>query len=220
MHYHLEIIMPPTDDVEGAVKEIMSPFDENRSDEDEDGSDKQHVFWDWWQIGGRYSARKLRAEIGAAQLDAFHALMTERKVTVSGFQAGKPALEPVSQIPMVDQLWNETFPDSPIKQCPLFDHYKGTVGDVSLVSETPPGLTCAHLIVAVRSPFNGDKLKAEVMLETSVWNGVNYIDTTWDGTVRAAIEFHEKHIDRYKPEVQEIYSIKPDWLCVTVDYHS
>jgi hypothetical protein len=37
MHYHLEVILPPTDDVQAAITQIMAPFDENR-DRDDDTS--------------------------------------------------------------------------------------------------------------------------------------------------------------------------------------
>jgi hypothetical protein len=29
MHYHLEIVMPPTADVDAAVTQILAPFNEN-----------------------------------------------------------------------------------------------------------------------------------------------------------------------------------------------
>jgi hypothetical protein len=42
MHSHLEIILPPVDDVENAVKQIMEPFDE--AGEEEDGVRNRHSF--------------------------------------------------------------------------------------------------------------------------------------------------------------------------------
>jgi hypothetical protein len=43
MHYSNLVIVPKTDDVEAAVKEAMGPH------EDDGG------FWDWYQIGGRFT---------------------------------------------------------------------------------------------------------------------------------------------------------------------
>lgn len=36
MHYHLEIIMPPTEDIEGAVAQILKQFNEQPKETDED----------------------------------------------------------------------------------------------------------------------------------------------------------------------------------------
>ncbi len=48
MHYHLEIILPPTEDIEKAIAEILQQFDENEEE-------NTNSFWDWYQIGGRYT---------------------------------------------------------------------------------------------------------------------------------------------------------------------
>lgn len=51
MHYHMEIIMPPmeADQIEKSVADLMAPFDENNEE-----IANRH-FWDWYQIGGRFS---------------------------------------------------------------------------------------------------------------------------------------------------------------------
>src|SRR5690242_19801207 len=118
MHAHLEIVMPPTDDVEAAVSEIMKQFDE--SGEDEDGVRNSNTFWDWYVIGGRWAGEKIDCVLDEKQKEAFFAELTRRKVTVSGVQCGKQKLEPASQSEMVDALWNEMFPDAPVKVCPYF----------------------------------------------------------------------------------------------------
>jgi len=52
MHYHAEVWIPNLDiDVERQIEEIMIPHRENYDDETEQLSG----FWDWWQIGGRFS---------------------------------------------------------------------------------------------------------------------------------------------------------------------
>jgi hypothetical protein len=32
MHYHLEVLVPPTDDVEASVRQVLAPFDEGRDE--------------------------------------------------------------------------------------------------------------------------------------------------------------------------------------------
>lgn len=51
MHYHAEVIVPPTDDHEALVGRLLAPFDEQN--EGDDASSCQ--WWDWWVIGGRYA---------------------------------------------------------------------------------------------------------------------------------------------------------------------
>ena len=118
MHSHTEIIMPPTDDIEAAVKQIMAPFNEQPDDDDED---VRSSFWDFWVIGGRWAGHKLQAGLDQDKLKAFHDAMTQRKVTVDSIQGGKQALKPESQIPVVDAMWHEFFPET-TGPCPLFKH--------------------------------------------------------------------------------------------------
>src|SRR5690349_11087528 len=109
MHYHLEIIMPPTDDVEAAVGKILAPFDENY--DGEEGISPR--WWDWWVLGGRWSGSKLISLVGDMQ--PFYDELNRRGVTVSSFRAGKHTLQPASQATLVDQIWNEFYPNSPVK---------------------------------------------------------------------------------------------------------
>ena len=53
MHYHMEIIMPPMAHVNvvKTIAGVMEPFNENN--ESEEASSFQ--FWDWYQIGGRFT---------------------------------------------------------------------------------------------------------------------------------------------------------------------
>lgn len=48
MHFCALVVIPPEGDVEQAVTEAMAPYDEA----DESAS---IAFWDWWQIGGRWT---------------------------------------------------------------------------------------------------------------------------------------------------------------------
>ena len=49
MHYHAEVWIPDTEDVEGRVAEAMAPYQEV---EDYDKYSKLPFHWDWYQIGG------------------------------------------------------------------------------------------------------------------------------------------------------------------------
>ena len=219
MHYHCEIIMPPTHDVEAAVNAIMARFDENAPDDKDGDHDARFTFWDWYVIGGRWSGHKLLARLDAAKLDEFQAMLTKMEVTVSGVQAGKPSLQPESQIAEVDRLWVEHFPDAGFTQCPLFKHYTGTMGDVCRVEELPEGLTASRVIVAGLDS-DGNGLRVKTMQQRDAWNGVNILKTAWDGKIAAALAAHAERISWYRDDLREALTVKPDWLAVTVDYHS
>ena len=216
-HYHLEILMPPTDDVKAAVTQILAPFDEGLDRDDEDANG--HPFWDWWVIGGRWSGEKIVCAFSKERRDAFYAAMTEAKVTVSGIQCGKQTLQPAEQIAKVDAMWREHFPESPIKVCPLFDHYKGDIGDVMKLEHVPDGLTASRVIVAAPN-YDGTKLEAVRMTEDEHWNGVSWIKTTWSGKFSDALAEHVKRLDGCADGYRDKCTPATDWLVVTVDYHS
>jgi hypothetical protein len=216
MHYHAEIIMPPTDDVKAAVATIMAEFDENANPNDENVSPK-NAFWDWYVIGGQWSGQHITQLLGE-RLNAFYEELDRQGVTVSGLQMGKPTLNPASQRAFVDALWVEAFPESPMKVCPLFDHYKGNAGDVMPLSEVAPTLHCDHAIIV--TPGSGNNIRPAFMIARNVWNGVNYVKTTWDGTIGDALRMHADRLKNAKPEYIAEQTPGPDWLIVTVDYHS
>ncbi|MCK2149475.1 hypothetical protein MYE70_10395 [Marinobacter alexandrii] len=220
MHYQLEIIMPPTDNVEGQVTNILAEYDEN-AESTEDFDANPRAFWDFWVIGGRWSGNKLKAELDSAKLDLFIEELKKREVTCSGIQAGKQSLDPASQIPMVDALWAEYFPESGISVCPLFAHSNNQYdsssnlpGDICRVAEIPEKAECGHVLIARESCLQDGTFSAIHMRQTSVWNGCNFEKTDFDGTIKSAIrDFNEK-------TTNESRHVKDDWLCVTVDYHS
>lgn len=216
MHYHLEIIMPPTDDVESAVTEILAPFDEN----ERDGEDASSCpFWDWWVIGGRWSGDKMLEVLGRDKVDEFQKTLQEANITVSSFRAGRPTLQPPEQATVVNSMWNAAFPDSPIKECPLFDNYKGSDGNVMKLSEVPPAMPCSHVIIADHD-YENEKLEAKFMIQDQVWNGVNHIDTKWDGTLGGALAMNVAELTHHRPGWAARQTPSDDWLVVTVDYHS
>ena len=222
MHYHCEIVMPPTDDIEAAVKEIMHPFDEH---EDENAG---AAFWDFWVIGGRWAGAKLKATLDPDKLDAFYKALQRRKVTVSGFTAGKQSLQPESQIPMVDELWGEFFPDQAGTACPLFAHSNDQYdssslinGDVCRYAQVPEALKMKRVIYAGPHHYDGEiELKGWYMLTTEFWNGITHQETTWKGDFEGADKMMRKHSEHYADAYKDRVMPQPDWIVVTVDYHS
>lgn len=210
--------MPPTDDVGAALEQILKPFDEQG--QDEDGTPNHNTFYDYFVLGGRWSGSKAEALIDRDRRKAFSAMLQEKNITVSGLQMGKPELAPASQIPVVDALWREWFPESGLSVCPLFAHSGEQLSmDVCELSKLPAGLTAARVIVAGLD-YKGEKLDAKYMTSEMIWNGVNFEDTKWDGTVQSALDEHIKRTKHWREDYREANTPKPDWLVVTVDYHS
>ena len=203
MHEHAEIVIPPTDDVEAAVRQVMEGFI---------GEDTGLCeWWDYWEIGGRYDGRKVLARIAAERLRAFQRELTSRQVTVSSVTSGKPTLFPDSQIVAVDALWREWFPDCG-ESCLLFDHADpGRAANVCVVAEVTQHLTCNRLIIARK--WNG-KLDAAAMRVREFWNGVEWQDSRFDGFVLPVLREYSRVTEQCRWRVED------DWLVVTVDYHN
>ena len=221
MHYHLEVIMPPTSDISAALEEILNPFDENNKE-------SRNQFWDWYVIGGRWAGEKESCRYDAEKLEKFYAKCQEANVTVSGVVCGKQKLAPETQIPMVDKMWDALFPteDGTIVACPIFSHSNNQYDsndllacDVCLVEEIPENLTASRVIVASAN-YDESRLEAKFMTSDSIWNGVNHEDTAWDGKVKSVFGMYKERLEMYKEEYVENHTPKPNWICVTVDYHS
>jgi hypothetical protein len=228
MHEHLEIIMPPTDDIEASVKRIMAQFDENAEGEEKSSC----PFWDFYVIGGRMAGIKTEVRIDKEKLGRFQQWLKSEGITVAGFQAGKPELSPASQIPKVDAMWHKiTGLSGP---CMLFNHSNdqfgrgldGSInGDICTLAELPDELTADRVIFATPQ-YNSETgkrtspPKAGHMEQRQAWNGVNYITSTWDGLVKTAVSNFLKELDGMNPDYVATQMPKPDWLVVTVDYHT
>lgn len=245
MHYHCEIILPPdTINIEQAVNSVLRPFDENprdnapTGDEENSRDDTAHTFWDWWVIGGRWAGKKLLAQLDQQKLAEFEAWMDQEKLTVNGFRTGKPALEPMHQIDKVDAKWRQMFPEHTLKVCPLFAHSNDQYGqglnaaiggDVSPLGSLQglPKFTCSRVIFAGHGykyaepdgSFTGE-LEGEFMLSSEIWNGCNFEETAWDGTLKHALEKYDKYLEGRTDDFRAARKPTPEWITVTVDYHS
>lgn len=225
MHYHCEIIMPNTKNIGKAIETIMEPFSEHEGDI---GEITGHEFWDFYVIGGRWAGVKEMCGYSNDKIKAFYEALKTNKITVSGLQMGKQTIYPASQIPIVDQLWHDFFPteSGEIMSCPIFDHSNDPFDsddllgcDICLVEEIPEKLTCSRVIIAGPS-YNNTTMKAHFMLCDSQWNGLNWMPIDWDKKVKTAIKMFEKGCNHYKDEWRDKVLPKPNWICVTVDYHS
>jgi len=224
MHYHLEVIMPRTKNIERSLEQIMAPFCEH-------DEEVRHPFWDWYVIGGRWAGEKETCGYAEERMQEFIKALNDANVTVSSLQMGKQEIKPESQIPLVDTLWNQYFPTENGEQtpCPLFRHSDEELSggnwmscDVCLVEEIPEKLSSARVIIAGPS-WDHDKtgnIEAHYMISDSIWNGVIHMKTDWNGNVKETLELFKKECAYYKDEWREKITPKPDWLCVTVDYHS
>lgn len=222
MHSRIEIVMPPTSDIPGQVAKIMAPFDENNSGEDA----ARDQFWDFYVIGGRFAGAKVQARLGEERLNAFHEVLKGHGVTVSGLTCGKQTLQPASQIQMVDALWQEHFPDSGIRACPLFSHsndqYDSSAtlpGDICELKDVPDGLLAERVLIA-GPHWDSSEIEARSMYQVDFWNGLDWVKTRWDGRVRSAVEEYVEKIKDYKEDWRERLMPRETWLVVSVDCHS
>ena len=158
MHYHMELLMPPTDDVEGAVKRALSPYMQ--------GEDDMPVWWDWYTIGGAWKEVKANATPGWA------------------------VPTPASVLPLSDVSRNR--------------------------------LKCYRF--AVVTPYDDEYAPGEIrfVVSSEIWNGSNYEETRWNGTVGQALDDMLASHDRmrFTDETRERFAPQDDWLLVTVDLHN
>lgn len=220
MHYHLEVVIPPTTDIESAVAQVMKPFNENLDDEDEDVG--PNGFWDWYVIGGRWAGYKSELQLDEDKLAEFRAWLIDESVMVKSFQAGKQQLADNETIAKVDAKWREMFPNAGEK-CTLFSHSNNQYNealpaDVCRLSDVPGGLIASRVIFAM--PNDDGTLRPEYMAQSDYWNGCNFVKSAWDGKFESALSEYKQRLSRYSPEYKEKTTPTDDWLVVTVDYHS
>lgn len=226
MHYHCEVIMPPSRDIQETLEKILSKFDKNNLDGE---CPFPHAFFDWFVVGGRWAGAKESCRFDPGKLEQFYKDLKAARVTISSIRFGKQAISPASQIPMVDKMWNDLFPteNGEITPCPIFAHsnnqYDGNdllACDICRVDEIPETLKCNRVIIAGPSP-DGNTIQVKFMLCDEQWNGINFMPINWDGLVKTAIKkFAEEAVTLCRAEYVEKITPKPDWICVTVDYHS
>lgn len=126
----------------------------------------------------------------------------------------------------VEQVLEPFSEQNPENEHSFYDWYeiggrwKGThkVNEMSTLSNLPDSINAARCIVALLD--EAGNYGAEFMLEESLWNGVNFVDSAWQGGIKEALTMYDKRIAHYKPEFQDRHTSKDNWVSVTVDYHN
>lgn len=216
MHYHCEIILPPVllEEIEGVIDQVMAPFSEHNED-------RSNPFWDFYNIGGRWSGCKIVDYLDKEKLEQFYVRLKENKVTVSGLQFGKQEISPATQIPMVDAIWKEVFPDLNFKACPLFQHGgQGLEGDIMHLKDIHPKTTASRVIIVAADRDRSDTYRATEMFETEYWNGVSWNKSRWNGKLATALKMIRQRNKNMSPAYKERVLPQDDWWVVTIDYHS
>lgn len=230
MHYHLEIITPPLRELETLemrVDTILSKWRESYSIQDEEDEDESHRykygFYDWYVIGGRYSGEKIIQALDQEKLKLFYEELSQKNFTVSGVVAGKQRLMPESQEAIVDALWWEYFPELKDKPCLVFAHSNNQYDskdrhysdEMTLAEFNTTMIGGSRVMIAPHE--DGD---VEYMITKDEWNGANHVRIDWDGKIWSALTQYDERLTRYNEEHREKLRTKPDWLCITVDYHN
>jgi hypothetical protein len=205
MHHRLEVLMPPTDDVEGKLEVVLKDFSENNEEES-----YTPTFWDWYEVGGRWSGSHNMDGLDQALLDKFYQELKDANVTVSGVQFGKQTISPESQIPFVESVWSKHFPG----KCPVFDHYTDGGDVITLAEAKTKKITCDRFIVT------DNEFKPQFMAQEDFWNGVNHVESKWDCTVESALAEYAEKTKGYREDYAKKIAPQDNWLLVTVDYHS
>ena len=196
MHYCMELIIKPTDNIEDAVREALNEYQEDPWDDwaENNNDNNKPKIYDYYSIGGRFDCSKLLDSIGEENISLFTKRLQEENITVSGAVFGKYTLQPASQIDKVNKIWNELFPNSPIKECPLFSNIDNKYGLIQRVKDIYEGTTAYYFLFC----YDGfERLISEDNKE-------------FDRTFGSAMDIIEKE-NGLKP--------KDDYLVITVDLH-
>lgn len=194
--------------MEEVIAKAMNPFSEdplvaNTTDADAD----KYSFWDWYRIGGRFSGEHFLSTLDPEKLEAFSKELQEKKITVSSVQCGKQTLLPTNQSVLVNELWKKYgFPS----RCPFFDDVERNSYDICKMSE----VSVEKFIASRFAVVDADKDLFSYMLAKSLYNGVTWQDSVWDGKIQSALDLYKEHY------IGKKYPVTPGSWIVTVDYHS
>lgn len=237
MHYILEILIPPMsyDKIDNYLKQTLKEFREY----DEEDNRNLNGFYDYFLIGGRFSSSKMRSCLDEEKMNQFYDEMNNKNVTVSSLVWGKQELSPSSQIPMVDQLWKEFFPEWPGNDCPLFSHSENAVfSDIMTLGDCKKHDAIMDHQVSSFAIAHDERVTGfyglKHLLHQEYWNGCVFQKTDFDGSLRNGLERYNelvlrdtKHAEKNladDPQKLEDFKrrkeITDDWLVVTVDYHN
>ena len=104
---------------------------------------------------------------------------------------------------------------------PFYDYYK--IGGRWEDPETPNTIRFGELTGLeqyFRCMITDKHHELHFMIEKEIWNGVTFVKTEWDGYITTALDLMKHKYQNCSPEFQQPLIPQPDWLVVTIDYHS
>ena len=191
MHYHYELLIPPTDQPHFTITNIMDAY--MLCDSCHNNSD---AIGDWYVIGGRWAGEKLIKSLDPQKIKSYKKELKQSELRVMSVQAVKPTPCDKKNSLLADQVWRKHFPD--INENPFMsdysDQYENDLRDVWKLKDVPKNLTASGLIVThshheeiICLPQSGEILK--------VVDEINKLDFSR-------------------------YEINDDWLLATIDIHN
>lgn len=195
MHNLMEIIVPPHLDPVEAIGLAMDPYNMNH-----DSEDFVDTFFDYYNIGGRWSGTHLKSKLGLKRLQIFENEILQIK----------PGLRDFPNTPedkkRCFEIWGKHFPE--VKDsCPFWGNQapEGTNEDYHFLDITTVGELGDEVKCATFAIINcyGESFKNLIHLEE--WNGEDWELTGFNGV---------------KEELLRHPSVRKDWWIVTLDYHS
>lgn len=203
MHYHAEIYLESLDNLNEQLEKIMKPYNENLEVEkvtNEDGYtywDNPKSFWDWWQIGGRwtgihddYDPEKDPENIEVCYICGGTGKRMDKLGVIERIKNPSYTCNGCGHYVLETETWahGEYGPGKCLKWPTNWKQYKG---DIIPVSKIKKDLECYTLIVK------------ENVYHKKEWNGEDFIKTDFDGNV--------------SKRLNEL-GIKEGYL-ITIDYH-
>jgi len=195
MHYHCEIYVSEINNIEDQIEEIMEPFQEEYHEE----KDEMSGFWDWWQIGGRWTG---------AHSDKYDPQKDERNLEEcwvcngTGLRIDDVGIQAREEDPSYTCNGCGDY-NQKMKRWEFGEYGKGITLkwptqwaeayeiDVMPLDRVKEDFTC-HTLIANGNAYQKEK-----------WDGDNWVKTEFDGNVKNMLE--KLKIDK--------------GFLVTVDYH-
>lgn len=161
MHYHAEVWIPQDGDIKEVEKQVsvaMSPYNEERVEE----KDSVRTFWDWYQIGGRWTGSK----------DKYNPEHDSNNIITCRFCHGTG-----KRTDMEGQNGCNVCHGTG-KELKWPTEWAIHHGDIIHVSDCPEELNCHTLLLAETEPIMIDK-----------WNGLDIVKTDFDGNVKKELAY-------------------------------
>ena len=217
---HLEVVIPPTDDVETAVADAMATFHVTN----DRCTDR---FWESYVIGGRWSSVKLESMLEASRFQSFMDDLDRYPVEADVSPGELPKIVRPRDRRKVDRVWRKWFPTLSVDVCPYFQHFQARYSgravwpNVVKVGELGPVLRASRTLIVVPTSIGDLNATGPVVFALFIAGVTGGRDAPWDGDVNRAIREHGE-MCRASDGAGKFDLVAPvdDWLVVTVDYSS